>query len=324
MVKINSIKVSPSLINTSCAWSSNLTQLKELYDSPYTGAVTTRSATLDGFPETESNTVAFTRTTVSTINSFGYSPHPLAQYLSWVETILTTSDAPKKPFIVSIAASDPTTLRTMVQTIQSLRTKLNDTPELSTIAIELNTSCPNIHNAPPTGYTFPSLLPLLTVLKEEYAKDESLTIGLKLPPFVHRDQFLAVLDGIKDLCIPGEGDSVKCPFAFFTSTNTLGNSLLFPDQTDGEETGEFAVPTALGGVAGDALHALSLGNVYTFSQLLNNPENALLKGISIIGAGGVTSKEAAERMRKAGAAIVGSATLFGKEGVRAFEIIAGN
>lgn len=35
--------------------------------------------------------------------------------------------------------------------------------------------------------------------------------------------------------------------------------------------------------------------------------------------GGVTSPEAAERMRKAGAVVVGAATFLGKEGVGAFE-----
>lgn len=57
MVKINSIDISPPLINSSCAWSSDLKQLQELYDSPYTGAVTTRTATNDGFKEDESHTV---------------------------------------------------------------------------------------------------------------------------------------------------------------------------------------------------------------------------------------------------------------------------
>jgi dihydroorotate dehydrogenase (fumarate) len=57
MVKINSIDISPPLINSSCAWSSDLNQLQELYDSPYTGAVTTRTATVDGFKEDESHTV---------------------------------------------------------------------------------------------------------------------------------------------------------------------------------------------------------------------------------------------------------------------------
>jgi dihydroorotate dehydrogenase (fumarate) len=213
----------------------------------------------------------------------------------------------------------------MVQAIQRFRAKLNQTNSTqSMIAIELNTSCPNIPNSPPSAYKFLSLVPLLRILKDEFNKDETLTIGLKLPPFVYRDQFREVLDGIKALCASTDnGVPTKCPFAFFTCTNTLGTNLLFAEQADlpGQQSGQFAVPPALGGLAGDTLHTLSLGNVYTFAQLLKEPEYADLKDITIIGVGGVTSKEAAGRMRRAGAAVVGCATLFGKEGVKAFEII---
>ncbi|KAG6814428.1 hypothetical protein H0H92_007431 [Tricholoma furcatifolium] len=269
--------------------------------------------------------VAFAKSDITSINSYGYSPHPLSSYLGWVKELLSKSEGgPKKPFIISITSSDPDQLRTMVQDIQRLRAELANAH--SFIAIELNTSCPNIPNAPPTGYDFPSLIPLLTILKEEYAKDPTSTIGLKLPPFVHRGQFTSVIDGIKSLCLSDSGSVPACPFAFFTCTNTLGNSLLFGEQSTRRPAPSmpstpFAVPTGLGGLAGDALHALALGNVYTFSQLLCEPQNSSLGGVAVIGVGGVTSPAAAERMRQAGATVVGCATLLGKEGVKAFEII---
>ncbi|KAG6903001.1 hypothetical protein C0995_008574 [Termitomyces sp. Mi166 len=335
MVRIHTLNIYPALINSSCAWASDLEQLTELYNSPFTGAVTTRTATFDGFQEGPDHTVAFAKSdsNIISINSYGYSPHPLSQYLAWVKELLLKSEhGPKKPFIISITSSNPAQLRRMMQDIQHLRMELVNAQ--SFIAIELNTSCPNIPNSPPTGYVFPSLLPLLTIMKEEYAKDPTLTIGLKLPPFVYRDQFNAVIDGIKDLCLPSPGDEFgtvpACPIAFFTCTNTLGNSLLFTEQStrptppaEGEEASPFAVPTGLGGLAGDPLHALALGNVYTFSKILREAGHSSLGRISIIGVGGVTSKVAAERMREAGATVVGCATLLGKEGIRAFEIIGG-
>jgi len=210
----------------------------------------------------------------------------------------------------------------MIQIIQRSRAKLNDMQSM--IAIELNTSCPNIPSSPPSAYKFRSLISLLQILRDEYVKDETLTIGLKLPPFVYRDQFREVLDGIKSLCYTDNGVQNKCPFAFITCTNTLGTNLLFAEQADvpaGQQPRQFAVPPALGGLAGESLHTLSLGNVYTFAQLLRELEYDDLKDIAIIGVGGITSKEAAGRMRRAGAAVIGSATLFGKEGVKAFEII---
>ncbi|KAG6887868.1 hypothetical protein C0992_010435 [Termitomyces sp. T32_za158] len=332
MVKIHTLNITPALINSSCAWASDLEQLTELYSSSFTGAVTTRTATLEGFQEGPTHTVAFVNSdsNVTSINSYGYSPHPLSVYLAWVkELLLKSENGPKKPFIISVTSSDPAKLRRMVQDIQHLRMEFVNTAQ-SFIGIELNTSCPNIPDSPPTGYAFSSLFPLLTVLKEEYAKDPTLTIGLKLPPFVYHDQFNAVIKGIKDLCLSDDisGTVPACPIAFFTCTNTLGNSLLFTEQStrppmEGEKISPFAVPTGLGGLAGDALHALALGNVYTFSKILDEMGNPSLKRIAIIGVGGVTSTAAAERMRKAGAAVVGCATLLGKEGMKAFEIIAG-
>lgn len=272
----------------------------------------------------EPKQVAFSVSSLTSLNSYGYSPYPLETYLSWIESIYSSQPS-TKPFIISITSSDPTVLQSMVQAIQRFRAKLNDTTSApSMIAIELNTSCPNIPNSPPSAYRFPSLIPLLKILKDEYINDETLTIGLKLPPFVYRDQFREVLDGIKSLCIiTNNGLTKKCPLSFLTCTNTLGTNLLFAEQADlrDPQPGHFAVPTALGGLAGESLHGLSLGNVYTFSQLLREHEYEDLKDITIIGVGGVTSKEAAARMRRAGAAVVGCATLFGKEGVKAFEIV---
>lgn len=57
MVNINSICIEPPIVNTSCVWASELAQLEELYNSPHTGAVTTRTATMDGFVEDSSHAV---------------------------------------------------------------------------------------------------------------------------------------------------------------------------------------------------------------------------------------------------------------------------
>ena len=250
-------------------------------------------------------------------------------YLGWVETILTSHPASTKPIIISITDSDPVVLQSMVRCIQELRFKLHDTknpgkPGKSRIAIELNTSCPNIPNSPPSGYSFQSLLPLLRVLKDAFAQDMTLTIGLKLPPYVFKDQFMEVITTLQPLVISNANETPKSAFAFLTCTNTLGNSILFSNQTTTDSALTFAVPTMLGGVGGETLHPLALGNVFTFKQLLNSNEaiNAGLGDVRIIGVGGVTSKEAVVRMRQAGADVVGCATLLGKEGVRAFEILS--
>lgn len=84
------------------------------------------------------------------------------------------------------------------------------------------------------------------------------------------------------------------------------------------------MPTGLGGVGGELLHTLALGNVMTFKERLSSDESRKtgLIDIKIIGVGGITLKEAADRTRRAGADIVGCVISFGKESVRAFEIVS--
>jgi len=309
------------LINSSCAWASELNQLEELYNCPWTGAVTVRTATLDGFAEDSSHAVVFANDSISSLNSYGYSPHPISVYIEWIYRILSRTTASKnpKPFIISITSSSPIALSTMIDAIQALRARLQDAgrAELSRVAIELNTSCPNIRGSPPPAYSLPTLLPLLQVLAVHYQQDPTLTIGLKLAPYVSSFQFEEVVHCIASFS--GNGGETN-PFAFFTCTNTLGSSLLFVDQTTTrrDERG-FALEPVLGGLAGQSIHALSLGNVYTFSQMLSSHKDNAVRAIKIIGVGGVTSREGVRRMRDVGAFVVGCATLLGKEGVAGFK-----
>ena len=254
----------------------------------------------------------------STINSYGYSPHPLSTYLEWAEVLLASEpppSSPRKPIILSVTGSTVSEVHTIISLIQAFR---KAKPEYSDrIAIELNTSCPNIHGTgAPKGYimdTDSTMLDILADFTEAVKQDPTLTVGLKLPPYIYRDQFVRVVELVKTL-----GDA----FSFFTCTNTLGNSLLFSEQVESNEESisGYAVPPAVGGIAGDAIHALTLGNVHTFKTLLE--ESGLDSRIKIIGVGGATSSEAVQRLRKAGASVVGCATLLGKEGVKAFEILS--
>jgi dihydroorotate dehydrogenase (fumarate) len=269
--------------------------------------------------------VVFASDSVASLNSYGYSPYPLSNYIEWVRELVNSSPKSKKGFIISVTAHDPSELRTMVQSIQKLRRSINDadlTNENSRIAIELNTSCPNIRDAPPPSYNFPSLVPYLTVLANEYELDPTLTIGLKLPPYVYSTQFDDVLTGLSSFSSSGGN-----PFAFLTCTNTLGSSLFFSEQTNSDNVSgastPFALPTPLGGLAGEPIHALALGNVFTFTTRLSMHPDKCLHDLTVIGVGGVTSREAVGRMRGVGAKVVGCATLLGRMGVTAFEKISG-
>ena len=214
----------------------------------------------------------------------------------------------------------------MVGDVQKLRKRLRDSVEdtPSRVAVELNTSCPNIRGKPPPAYSFASLLPILEVLAQAYRADRTLTIGLKLAPYVASFQFEEVVKCVASFSYDLEdGDRVN-PFAFFTCTNTVGNSLFFAHQTTpesavGDGADGYALGPVLGGLAGEPIHALSLGNVFSFAKLLESHGDKAMRGIKLIGVGGVVDKQGMERMRKVGAVVVGCATLLGRDGVKGFE-----
>ena len=205
-----------------------------------------------------------------------------------------------------------------------------DAPDPSRlIGIELNTSCPNIKDSSPPAYNFLFLLPLLDTLSSAYFSDPTLTIGLKLPPYLYGTQFQEVvrtLSTYSRLRPAADGTSISVnPFAYLECTNTLGTALYFADQVTSSQaraTGTpYALASPLGGLGGEALHPLALGNVYSFSQLLASHRDPAMQRIAIIGAGGVDSRAAVERMHRAGATVVACATLLGREGVKAFKLI---
>ena len=205
------------------------------------------------------------------------------------------------------------------------------------IGVELNTSCPNIKDTTPAAYNFPLLTPLLDTLSSAFYADPTLTIGLKLPPYLYATRFQEVVRSISTYSrvrpAPGtdgtQAASVN-PFAYLECTNTLGNSLFFADQVVSTapsaqingEASTFALPSPLGGLGGDAIHSLSLGNVFSFAQLLNAHPDPAVSRIVIIGAGGVSSPEGLERMKKAGAKVVACATLLGRVGIKGFEYLS--
>jgi dihydroorotate dehydrogenase (fumarate) len=255
-----------------------------------------------------------------------------------VDAILSSADETStKPFIISITSSSPISLASMLDSIQKLRTKLRDGEgTLSRVGIELNTSCPNIKGSPPPAYHMADLTPILDVLATYFREDPTLVIGLKLPPYVHSTQFDDLLRGIATYSQsdPSDGSHRTSPFAFLTSTNTLGQTLFFAEQavpppgkaeaaptaSEGVSTSTgFALPTVMGGMAGEALHPLALGNVYTLRRLLDNHEEISLREMSIIGVGGVTTREAHVRMRRAGASVVACATILVRDGAGVFE-----
>ncbi|KAF2131607.1 FMN-linked oxidoreductase [Dothidotthia symphoricarpi CBS 119687] len=332
------LNINPPLLNSANPWCTSLEQLQELYSHPQTGAVTTRTSLLEGFPHDPSihQFTFYNPTTHSTsppnadqagqadetgsLNTLGYSPLPLAKYLSFVQTISDALPAAtsNKPFIISVTGSADDVVACYRQIAHHQRAVKMP------LAMEVNLSCPNIKSKPPPAYSSAAQLTYLTALKTDILKQadaERIPVGIKTPPFTYHDQFQALITALLDSARDG-----PCPIGFITATNTLGSSLLLGPQgatstsVDSlQRVLESAAGTGIGGLAGAPLHPLALGNVYSIRQLLDQHEE--LKSIQIIGVGGVEEKEGYRRMRAVGAAAVGVGTALGRKGVKVFEEI---
>lgn len=338
------LKIDPPLLNSACPWATTLEDIKALYDSPYTGAVTIRTSLLEGFSHDDSihqytfftpgktissdapkgeDSKPTSSEPISTLNTLGYSPLTLSEYLGIINEIvgqrhLGTDTPTKKPFILSVTGTPDE-----IAMAYALVANAAEMDEDLRLAMEVNLSCPNIAHAPPPAYDKKQLdeyLEAISDSKSTYrgrmATPESAPkVGVKLPPYTYHGQFEMVVDSLMNAksSEPGEGSVID----FITCTNTLGNSLLLNSSMKPVLNSESG--TGFGGLAGAALHPLALGNVATFRTLLQ--KDPMTKEILIIGVGGVEDKEGAERMKAVGADAVACASALGRYGVEVFEKI---
>lgn len=279
------------------------------------------------------------------LNTLGYSPTTFEEYVSMLvrmsrEGRLSTSPSiehqsshgrrKSKPFIVSVSG----TAEEVARCASHLLTVLNDpesiypssssdakTSDLNlNLMMEINLSCPNIPDKPPPAYSFPVLaeyVAAISVAKQNVPRDwkRSLHVGIKTPPYTYAGQFQVLIDALESSVLL----EVGCPISFVTAVNTLGGCLVVDGKNEpalGSVNG-----TGIGGMAGDALHPLALGNVKTIRGLLDASPHSDVRGISIIGIGGVRDSAGFQRMRHVGAAAVGVGTALGREGVGIFEKI---
>jgi dihydroorotate dehydrogenase (fumarate) len=309
-------KIDPPLLNSATPWATTIDDLRHLYNCPDTGAITIRTSLLQGFAHDPSvhqyaffspstgaaTTFADGRAAVlpdetSSLNTLGYSPIPLPQYLAW---LAAAADVARCHALITRAARD---------------TGLS-------LAMEINLSCPNIPHAPPPAYDPAQLLQYLGALAaaDGDGDGDAVPCGIKTPPYTHAGQFAALLSALASDALAG-----PCPISFITATNTLGSCLILRD--DDDNTGVLApvlrsaAGDGIGGMAGAALHPLALGNVATLRRLLDAQPR--LAHIAIIGVGGVADAAGFARMRCVGAVAVGVGTAVGREGVDVFRRIRG-
>ena len=329
----------PPLLNSANPWASTKEDLEALYDCPYTGAITIRTALANGFDhdsathqycffEPKSHTVGghsaeahpphpgtFPAQSISSLNTLGYSPFSVREYLQIIKGLLLSpcpERRPNKPVIFSVAGS-PAEVLDHYRSISHLRINLNHDHLISAnLLMEINLSCPNITGRPPPAYSKEELLEyLIPLIDADPGGWGTIKVGVKTPPYTYQTQFDELISALL------ESSKGRCPISFITATNTLGSSLVLSDSLApalNSSTG-----TGIGGLAGSALHPLALGNVATIRRMLDAQE--LLQHIEVIGVGGVSDVAGYKRMRAVGAAAVGVGTALGVEGVAVFERI---
>lgn len=338
------LKIDPPLLNSASPWATTLEQIKALYDSPYTGAVTIRTSLLEGFTHNDAHHqyIFFTASKAvpanptlgdasasalssnnCTLNTLGYSPLTLSEYLGIINEIvgqrhLGTDTPTKKPFILSVTGTADE-----IEMAYALIANAAEMDEDLRLAMEVNLSCPNIAGKPPPAYDAARLAEYLEAVSDSKSTyrgrmatpDSVPKVGIKMPPYTYSGQFEMVVNSLKNAksTEPGEGSVID----FITCTNTLGSSLVLDENGNPALSSEAG--TGIGGLAGAALHPLALGNVATFRKLLDlHPET---KDVMIIGVGGVEDKAGFDRMKKVGAVAVACASALGRYGVPIFEKI---
>ncbi|KAH6604816.1 hypothetical protein Trco_006523 [Trichoderma cornu-damae] len=335
----------PPLLNSASPWATTEAHLRALLLCPSTGAVTTRTSLLDGFPhdperhryaffdpatgapvpgtfsgppeDSNTNVVADANAQqqpLATLNTLGYSPLPLSQYLAIISSLAPaaaspSASAPPKTFIISVTGSPAE-----IPTCHGLISAFSSSCPFP-LAMEINLSCPNIANLPPPAYSSSSLMSYLDALPSE----TPIPVGIKIPPYTHAGQFdtlVSSLLGSESEWAPASASAPASKLSFITATNTLGSCLLLDSPNSSSGYQETLPGEGIGGMAGPPLHPLALGNVAALRRRFD--ADPRLRHLDIIGVGGVYNGEGYRRMRRVGASAVGIATALGRQGVQVF------
>ncbi|KAG0648263.1 dihydroorotate dehydrogenase A (fumarate) [Hyphodiscus hymeniophilus] len=344
------ISINPPLLNSSNPWATTYDDLKTLYDSPHTGAVTIRTSLWSEFKQDPKlhqytffssstghstsridTSVAHGRSDVlpgetSSLNTLGYSPISFPDYMKVLKNMSESGQLdkqPAKPFIVSVTgtvyevAACCTHLLELQNHPERFRWKPGGDYGDLVMMMEINLSCPNILDKPPPAYDGSELGEYITAISEAkqmagIGNGVPLHVGIKTPPYTYADQFKTLIQVLERSTELYGG----CPISFITATNTLGSCLVLDG--DGKSALGSASGSGIGGMAGEALHPLALGNVKTIREMLDASPFKELKRIAIVGIGGVSDAGGYSRMRNVGAMAVGVGTALGREGVEVF------
>ncbi len=272
--KIAGVELDSYVLNASGVRDTTLEELEAIAKSD-SSAIVMKSCTIEprkGNPEPR-----YMRLQLGSIQSMGL-PN-----LGYKEYVIFSSQLKKynKPIIASVAGSCADDYREMVSAFQDSDVDL----------IEVNLSCPNLEGKT-LAYDFEQTGEILRAISDLGDKP----YGLKLPPYpdVYHIQVAELIE--------------KHGVSFITLINSIGSSLIIDSET---EKPVIKPRGGFGGLCGDYIKPIALGNVRAFYELLKNE-------VSIFGVGGIKSGTDAFEFLLAGADAIQVATTFEKQGPSCF------
>ena len=286
--KIGNINLNTCLFNASGVYCKTKEELSNLNKSNSTGAILTKSCTLELRLGNE-HPIYWDDGKENSINSSGL---PNMGYKYYIEN--DDINLYNKPYFVSVSGMcEDDNLKIISETINNKNIS----------GIELNLSCPNIEGKPQIGYDFKAMETLISkvdliINKMDFVQRNNFNFGVKLPPYFDISHFNLVANIINNSSI----NTITC-------VNSLGNGLII------DPISETVVIKPKGGhgvIGGASIKSIALSNVRQFSLLTN---------CDIIGCGGIMCGIDAFEHILCGAKAIQIGTKFYMQGMDVFSII---
>ncbi|MBI4043852.1 MAG: dihydroorotate oxidase [Candidatus Diapherotrites archaeon] len=277
----NSVLFPSRIMNASgplCTWEQELNALGE----SASGAIVLKTTTFE--PRAGNDRPKYFENEWGSINSNGLENLGYKKYCELIPKLKRFN----KPVISSLSGFSLEEFTTMVGALDQAGADI----------LEINLSCPNIAGKPQVAYDFEMSEKYLHTIRSTTEKP----LWVKLPPYfetIHRQEMARIL-------LKNEVNGV-------TLINSLGNALIVDPE---KEQAVIKPKQGLGGVGGKYVKPVALGNVFTFSQELENK-------IPVIGVGGIYTGMDAFEFFLCGAQLVQIGTAYKSQGPGIFARVQG-